>query len=170
MNRIIVTAYVLISALMFFVLLPTCEKKLSPAPVLDPGQKAKIIIEPSKVVSVTSKGVVEAKGVRQAVIAVTEKGDVIISAPQKGFIFEPGLCAFTTSERQYVGLDVQWYFWKRWGVYSGAGMGTQSRQIRINVNLIGVGYTFNNKFFSNTSVFTALTLDKKLSAGIRVKF
>jgi hypothetical protein len=139
------------------------------APVLTEDEKAKVIIKDRKVTTVTKDKTTVKRGVRNPVITVKKDGTVKVIAPQLGFIFEPGMCGFY-SDRFYGGIDAQWFYWRQLGVYSGAGLSTESRHIRLNINLIGVGYNFTNKYFSNTSVFMAYNLNQKWSIGLRVRF
>lgn len=144
------------------------QKKMTP--ILKQNEKSKIIIEDKKVIIVSKDKTKIKQGVRDIAVTVKDDGTVDVYAPELGFTFEPGYCGFYAKERFYGGIDIQWAYWRNFGLYSGIGITGDSDDLFGAFNIVGIGYTLPWKLMSNTTVFTAINDSKKFSAGIRVRW
>lgn len=151
------------------------SRKLNEAvsPILKDNEKEKIVVDTqSKTVTVVSrdgnKQVVNiTEGTRNAVITEDNQGHLSVWSPTHGFVFEPGISVFT-SDRFRVGGDVQWYYWRSYGVLTGVGVNLNGK--KDFDEYIAVSYNLPFHVVSDISIFTGYSVHKNLVFGLRDKF
>jgi len=122
-------------------------------------------------------------GLRMAVLTELEDGSVNVYAPVWGFVFEPGYTAFVANSRPRLGIDIQWFYWRRLGLSSGFGLGGRrykdavdgtGEARRSDLQLAGYPIAFNYnlpfKWTPNTNLFVGGTHDKQFTTGVTVKW
>lgn len=114
-------------------------------------------------------------GLRTAVLTELSDGTVDVYAPTWGFVFEPGLNAFIADSRPHLGLDLQWFYWRRLGLSSGVGLGNKTSEVRdrtlsINGYPFALNYNLPFRWTPNTNIFMGATLNKEATGGMSVKF
>ena len=149
------------------------RKKVAIAPVLTETEKAKFIIDTRKrkITIVRRKGdkqVIETiTGIRDASMTVTKDGEVKTYAPTKGFVFEPGLSIGMDNQDVLLGLDAQFFYWRRLGLIGGVSApphsGLRIKDLRAHIAL---GYDL----ISNTSVYIGYNIKGSIQAGCRLRF
>jgi len=125
----------------------------------------------------------EVVGVRLASIEQFDDGSVKVRARNKGFGFEPGYGVFIVNGRPRVGLDIQWAYWKRLGLSSGAGVGGRKTKevtdgtgeakrsdLQWNVYPLALNYNLPFRWTPNTNLFLGYLLQKQATAGVTVKW
>lgn len=108
--------------------------------------------------------VTDISGVRKVAVTIDKDGSVKVYAPTKGVIFEPGLAAFYSDENFRLGFDVQFFYWRRFGLNAGAGS-TLEKPYSVKAFVAG---SYN--IYSNTSVIVGITQTKEIATGVRVRF
>lgn len=145
--------------------------------VLQPHEKEKVIITHSGKNIVVSKkridGSIDTKiisvGSRETVITEEDNGDIRVFSPSHGFVFEPGFTVFF-SDKLRMGIDVQWYYWNRWGLCSGGGVNIGGEPRTLDVYPIAICYTVPFQAFINTSFYVGYSLRNQVCIGGRLKF
>jgi hypothetical protein len=145
------------------------------APVLKENEKVKVIIDPNtktvKEVRRDKNGkqiIKQTSGGRNTVIVVDDKCNVTVQTRTKGLIFEPGLTLGYT-ERARWGLDVQFFFWNRFGLNTGVTAALQGNTVYPRA-FIGALYTLPFNVVSNTSIVAGMDNKLDLFVGARIKF
>jgi len=146
------------------------SNKAKYAPVLVEGEKERILINKNTITHVTEKGIKVITGARRAKVTVTDDGEVKVESPRFGVIFEPGCSVFHSAGRVHVGLDAQWFYWSRFGLFSGFGFASTNDHFSTSINLISVGYTPQWKYMSNTSFFAGMDMNRSMCVGMRVRW
>lgn len=104
-----------------------------------------------------------ARGVR---ISVDSDGKASVTVRTSGVIFEPGLVGVLSGERCRLGLDIQWLFYRRWGINTGAVVGSDK-----SFRLYAAGsYYLPFHHFTNTSLLFGIDSNSKFLVGIKVRF
>lgn len=153
------------------------RKNLETAPVLTDSENSKLIIDTSrkKVTSVTRDGdkqVIDVKdGVRDVVITVNKDGTISTYAPTKGFIFEPGISLGMDKHDTLLGVDIQWFYWRKLGLSSGIMAppysGLQLQDIR---GYAAINYNLVNLKLPNTNFYVGYNTKSSVSTGVSIKF
>lgn len=107
-------------------------------------------------------------GGRDTRISIGPDGKVTVTIRTKGFCFDVGpIGGITTSPILVMGLDVQWAFYKNWGLNSGLVIDKSLRYPRL---YIGGSYKIVNRFVHNTSIVVGIDSRKELITGIKLNF
>lgn len=160
------------------------EKAIITAPVLKENEAQKIIVDTNKrEVRVVKRGpmgkgkgtkegntevVKVTEGARTVVITELNDGTIQVVALNKGFCFEPGLALYY-SEQARLGVDVQFAYWKQWGVLLGAGVNTGDRHRTVRA-YVAVNHAVPLNFLDNTTVFIGVDTKKDAVLGLRIRF
>jgi hypothetical protein len=96
-------------------------------------------------------------------------GTIELDYKNKGIGLEPGFVA-TVGDGLRLGLDVEYAYWKRWGLLVGTTYPVNGRSLDRLRGHLGLGYDIPNRWFSNTSVWGGLDSNKSPALGIRTKF
>jgi len=137
---------------------------------LKDNEKRKIIIEDRTITNVEKDKIEVKSGARTTVITVKNDGSIDLYSPTIGFICEPGYATFYSNEKLWVGLDIQWFYWRRIGLLSGIGLRSENHDLKGKINVLSLSYTMPFKILSNTSMYIGLNDSTKFLAGIRVKW
>lgn len=100
-------------------------------------------------------------------ISIDKDGTTIVTARTKGFTFEPGV-SVGEAEIIRAGVDVQWYFYKRFGVLSGLSLNLDRYEPRFSL-YTGINYLPKSKYTQNTSFFIAYDTRRNIYFGIRIQ-
>ena len=100
------------------------------------------------------------KGTRDFSVTEDDKGRVEIYAPNKGWVFEPGLALGISDEVRY-GADLQFFYWNNFGI--AVNLLTNS-DFSIRTGIVGL-----YDIYSNTSLFVGVDNKKDITFGIRVR-
>lgn len=97
-------------------------------------------------------------GLRRATIIENEDGTISIKAPTIGFIFEPGFSSFFSRGRPHLGLDLEWFYWRRLGLSGGVGFGSKSagkddKTLALAAYPLALNYNLPFKLTPNSNVF-----------------
>jgi len=103
---------------------------------------------------------------RTTIITEDVRGNLSIYNPSSGFLFEPGLCLFYSTDFK-VGLDFQWFYFKRFGLFSGFGVNPRTKN---GDGYVSLGYTLPFSKFDNTSIYCGYSAKQSIILGCRVKF
>lgn len=139
---------------------------------LDEGEVANAVIYMDDRIIVIQKAGEEPKqyvGVRKAKITKFEDGEVEVDVKNKGFGLEPGFTV-AAGDGLRLGLDVQYAYWKRWGLLGGVTIPVNDRRFSRVRGHLGLGYTLPNRWLSSTSVFGAVDTSKNPLMGFRTRF
>lgn len=98
-------------------------------------------------------------GVRRAVITIDDTGAVSVVTQTKGWIFEPGIGAYTGESIRF-GADAQILYYRRAGLHCGL---TTDRSWHVR-GLIAGSYNF----YSNTALVVGLDNKKEFNVGVRI--
>jgi len=142
---------------------------------LKENERQKFIIENRTVTTVTKRtdGTLKVKvnpNARKTAITVKDDGTIDYYSPIWGFVFEPGYTAFYTDDKLWYGADVEWFYFKRWGVTTGFGLATRNQGLKVRFNVLSVNYNLPFRILSNTSLLIGLDDKKEFLAGIRVRW
>ena len=144
--------------------------KEATSPTLKVNEKEKVIInnQTHTVTVVTPTGTKVTEGSRHTVVTITKDNEIQVYSPQSGFIFEPGITQFH-SDYFRVGVDVQWYYFRRWGLLTGGGIDVNHTSRTFDFYQ-AVGYTLPFETFSNTTLFVGYSMNRQVVPGVRLKF
>ena len=134
---------------------------------LGPEDQLHVSYRPNQIVvhtrTETKKAYVPTAG--RASVTVRTDGTVSVDIKNKGLTFEPGL-GVMLSDRAYFTVDAQVLYWNRFSAGVGLGITNGPRA----TGFISGAYRLDQLKLPNTSVYVAVTHDKKVGAGIRVRF
>jgi len=109
-------------------------------------------------------------GVRKAVFTEIKDGSIEMDVPTRGWTFEPGL-TLGASESLRLGVDVQWAYWRRWGMVTGFSVPAgRQRTLGKFKGHLGLSYNFYNKYFPGTSVWGGMDTSADPALGVRTRF
>lgn len=108
-------------------------------------------------------------GVRKATATKLDTGEIRLDIPTKGFTLEPGL-VLGVGDSFRVGGDIQYAYWKRWGLTVGGTIPVQNRTINNVRGHLGLSYSPYFKYFPNTSIWGGIDSNKSPIAGLRTRF
>lgn len=109
------------------------------------------------------------EGVRKFEATQFTDGDVKIKVKNKGLVLEPGFL-LGAGESMRIGGDIQYAYWKRWGLTVGGTVPTYSRRIDLFRGHLGISYAPYLSFIPHTSVFGGIDSNKSPVFGIRTEF
>jgi len=98
-----------------------------------------------------------------------EDGRIQTKFKNKGFGLEPGL-VMTAGDGLRLGLDVEYAYWKRWGLVAGTTIPVRDRSISTVRGHLGLSYDLPSKWFSHTSFYGGMDTSKTPTMGLRTKF
>jgi len=108
-------------------------------------------------------------GVKKAKLTKFKDGEIDIKVKNKGLGLEPGFTV-AAGDGLRLGLDVQYAYWKRWGLLGGFTYPVSGRSLDRLRGHLGLSYDLPNRWFSNTSVWGGIDTAKDPRIGFRTKF
>lgn len=97
-----------------------------------------------------------------------EDGHIETKFKNKGFGLEPGIVA-TAGDGLRLGLDLEWVYWRRWGIVTGATMPVRQRSLDNLRGHVGVSYDLPSRWLSNTSIYGGVDSDRTPTMGLRTR-
>ena len=153
------------------------DERIATNPILTQTEKSKVIIDTSKnkVTIIRRDGekqvIRDISGSRKVSVTLTKDGELKVYAPTKGFIFEPGILFGMDSKNSLLGLDAQFFYWRRVGLLAGLSApprrGLLLQDIRAH---IAFGYNMADLRMPNTNVFVGYNSKQSILVGLRVRF
>ena len=151
------------------------SKQIATTPILTDAEKSKVIVKPGRTEIITRDGdkqVIETKpGTRDTVVTVGKDGKVKVYAPTIGFIFEPGISFGIDEKDSLLGLDSQFFYWRKLNLLGGFAAppyhGMKHKDIRAYA---GISYSLMDIKLPNSSFFIAYNTKKAIMVGARVRF
>jgi len=107
-------------------------------------------------------------GVKYVDGSLFEDGHVEIKAKNKGLGLEPGIVA-TAGDGLRLGLDLEWLYWRRWGIITGITYPVARRSLDRVRGHTGISYDLPSKWLSNTSLYGGIDSTKTPTVGFRTK-
>lgn len=98
-----------------------------------------------------------------------EDGRIETAFKNKGVGLEPGFVV-TAGDGLRLGLDVEYAYWKRWGLLGGVTFPVQKRSIDRVRGHLGLGYDLPSRWLSHTSIYGGIDTNKTPTMGFRTKF
>lgn len=98
-------------------------------------------------------------------VTVRNDGTVSVNIKNKGLTLEPGFGGML-SDQSYFVVDAQVLYWNRFSAGPGIGITPHARV----VGLANAAYRLDQLRLPNTSLFVAVTHEKNVGVGIRVRF
>jgi hypothetical protein len=108
-------------------------------------------------------------GVKKAKITKFEDGEIDLRVKNKGLGLEPGFTV-TAGDGLRLGLDVEYAYWKRWGLLAGFTSPVRGRSLDRVRGHLGLSYDLPNRWFSSTSVWGGMDTARDPRLGFRTKF
>lgn len=108
-------------------------------------------------------------GVKRAKITKFDDGEIEVNVKNKGLGLEPGFTV-AVGDGLRLGLDVEYAYWKRWGLLGGVTVPVTRRSLNEVRGHLGVSYDIPNRWLSSTSVWGGLDTSKTPLLGLRTKF
>ena len=108
-------------------------------------------------------------GVKIATFIQNQDGTYEASYKNKGIGLEPGFVA-TAGDELRLGADVEYAYWKRWGLTAGFTTPVRGRSLGNLRGHLGLSYDIPNRWFNSSSVFGGIDTSKRPLLGIRTKF
>ncbi len=114
-------------------------------------------------------------GLRRATIIENDDGSVELSAPTLGLTLEPGFSSFLSRGRPHLGLDLEWFYWRRFGLSSGAGIGSRvedrnDKSLSFGAYPLAINYNAPLKWTPNTNLFIGIDDQMNPTGGLSVKW
>jgi len=107
-------------------------------------------------------------GVKYVDGSLFEDGHVEIKAKNKGLGLEPGIVA-TAGDGLRLGLDIEWIYWRRWGIVTGVTYPVRARSLNRLRGHTGLSYDLPSKWLSNTSIYAGIDSLKTPTIGFRTR-
>lgn len=107
--------------------------------------------------------------VRRGTLTQMESGELEAKIKTKGFVVEPGLTIYA-GDGLRLGLDVQYAYWKRWGLLAGITVPATKRSIHNIRAHAGVSYDIPNRFFRTSAVWGGVDTRGTPAIGLRTRF
>ena len=98
-----------------------------------------------------------------------DDGKITTSFKNKGFGIEPGLVV-TTGDGLRLGLDLEYAYWKRWGLVVGTTLPVQERSLENLRGHLGLSYDLPSRWFSHSSLYGGVDTNRTPTFGLRMKF
>lgn len=98
-----------------------------------------------------------------------EDGNISTKFKNKGLGLEPGIVV-TAGDGLRLGADVEFAYWKRWGLVAGITSPVQQRSLDKVRGHLGLSHDLPSKWFSHTSIYGGVDTSKTPTAGFRTKF
>jgi len=98
-----------------------------------------------------------------------EDGTIKTHFKNKGIGLEPGITV-TSGDGLRLGLDVEYAYWKRFGLLGGATLPVRTRSLSNLRGHLGLSYDLPSKWFSHSSLWAGLDTNKTPLMGWRTKF
>jgi len=108
-------------------------------------------------------------GVKKAKLTKFDDGEVKVDVKDKGLGLEPGF-VMAVGDGLRLGLDVEYAYWKRWGLLGGATYPVNGRSLDRLRGHLGLSYDIPNRWFSSTSVWGGVDTNKAPIMGLRTRF
>lgn len=108
-------------------------------------------------------------GVRKATATKLDTGEIKLDIPTKGFTLEPGLVV-GAGEALRIGADVQYAYWRRWGLTVGGTVPVHSRRLDLFRGHLGVSWSPYWRWTPNTSIWGGVDTNKSPIFGVRTRF
>lgn len=108
-------------------------------------------------------------GIKTGTFIQNKDGSYEADYKNKGFGLEPGF-VMTAGDGLRLGLDVEYAYWKRWGLLGGVTVPAYDRSLDKLRGHLGLGYDLPSKWLSHTSVYGGIDTNKTPTMGIRTKF
>jgi hypothetical protein len=108
-------------------------------------------------------------GVRKAQFTELKDGEIEITVPTKGFTFEPGL-TMAAGDGLRIGADIQYFYWKRWGLTVGGTLPTEGRTLDRFRGHLGLSWAPYWKWVPNSSIWAGIDTGADPIFGVRTRF
>ena len=138
----------------------------------DEGEVAKANVYMDRNIVVIQKKDEKAKiyvGVKEAHLTKFDDDEIRVDIKDKGFGLEPGF-AMVAGDGLRLGLDLEYAYWKRWGLIGGFSVPPARRTISGVRGHLGLSYDIPNKWLSHSSIFAGIDTSKTPVVGMRTKF
>lgn len=124
-----------------------------------------------RVLHVQRKGkkTVTHEGVRKFEYSKLKDGNIKGKVKNKGLSLEPGFI-LGAGEGLRVGGDIQFAYWKRWGLTVGGTVPTQSRRLDLFRGHTALTYSPYFRYAPRTSLYGGLDTNKAPIFGVRMEF
>jgi len=114
-------------------------------------------------------------GLRRATIIENDDGSVKVTAPTLGLTLEPGFSSFLSRGRPHLGLDLEWFYWRRFGLSSGAGIGSKvegmdDKSLSLAAYPLALNYNAPLRWTPNTNLFFGVDDQMNPTGGLSVKW
>ena len=136
------------------------------------GEVSKVEVDCRDNTAITQKKGEEPKlytGVKYFRGSKFEDGRIKTKFKNKGFGLEPGIVV-TAGDGLRLGVDLEYAYWKRWGLLAGATAPVRGRSFDRVRGHLGLGYDLPSRWFSSTSFYGGIDSDKTPTMGFRTKF
>ncbi len=140
------------------------EAKHSPLP---PNVVERVSVSHGVVTLQTPSGLKRILGVREGSLTIMKDGTSKLEVKTSGFEHEIGMNGFVNRDGGALGLDLRAYYWKKVDLMVGVGFAPRTERFDA---WLGVGYTFQTSWVSNTTAFIGYSVHNNPIVGISVKF
>jgi len=170
MKNKIITIFIGITLLLgLATILDNCSNKTQFKEELKANEKEKVIIDQKKktATKIVRKvdGTVETnriEGVRKVEVSISNSGVTSIKTRNRGAFFEPGISLFYSKDQMNLGLEIQWLYWRKYGISIGFGLSHTSK--------CSAYISCNYNIYSNSSFFIGLNDYIRPVVGLKVSF
>lgn len=108
-------------------------------------------------------------GVKKAKLTKFDDGEVKADIKNKGIGLEPGF-VMAAGDGLRLGLDVEYAYWKRWGLLGGFTVPVKGRSLGNMRGHMGLSYDLPSRWFSSTSLWGGVDTSRTPIMGIRTRF
>ncbi len=140
------------------------EAKHSPLP---PNVVERVSVKHGIVTLETQSGLKRISGVREGSLTLMKDGTSKLEVKTNGWEHEVGMNGFVNRDGGALGLDLRAYYWRRLDAMVGLGYAPRTERIDL---WLGLGYTLQNSWISNTTIFVGYSIRNNPIAGISVRF
>jgi len=162
----------IVGILLAFLVAHSCyRRKIEKAPLKEGGRKIIIDTRSRTLTIETPEGKQRKHGVRKIVITEDKEGHSSVLAPTWGLTFEPGFSGFVAYGSPNVGLDLQWLYWKQFGLSTGTGIyKKEDESLGISFYPLAINYNLPFLFTPNTNIFVGIDSNYQPIGGFSVKW
>lgn len=107
-------------------------------------------------------------GIKKATFIQNKDGSYEADYKNRGFGLEPGV-VITAGDGLRLGVDVEYAYWKRFGLVGGVTFPVQGRKLDLMRGHIGLSYDLPSRWLSHTSFYGGIDTNKTPTIGIRTK-